>query len=80
MEDKGKDKANSRTSSIFYDVGLALSRAQESFSSEELRVFSGVPYHEIVGSHIHKLVQVLHLCNFTLFYFFLFLHRLECWI
>ena len=56
MEDKEKDKADSRSSSIFDDAGLALSRAQGSFSAEELRVFSGVPSHEIVGRHIHKLV------------------------
>ena len=80
MEDKGKDKADSRSSSIFDDAGLALSRAQGSFSAEELRVFSGVPSHEIVGRHIHKLVQVLCLCNFTLFFFFLLLHCPECWI
>ena len=56
MEDKGKDKADSRSSSIFDDAGLALSRAQGSFSAEELKVFSGVPFHEIVGHHIHKLI------------------------
>ncbi|XP_030937612.1 uncharacterized protein LOC115962880 [Quercus lobata] len=33
--------------------------AQESFSIEELKVFLRVPSHEIVGHHIHKLVQVL---------------------
>ena len=56
VEDKGKDKANSRSSSIFDDAGLALSRAHESFSAEELRAFSGVPFDEFVGRHIHKLV------------------------
>ena len=73
VEDKGKDKADSRLSSIFDDASLALSKAQESFSAEELRVFSGVPSHKIVGRHIHKLVQVLCLCNFTFFFFFLHL-------
>ena len=80
MEDKGKDKANSRSSSVFDDAGLGLSMAQESFSNEELKVFSRVPSHEIVGRHIHKLVQVLYLCNFSLFFFFLLLRHLECWI
>ena len=80
VEDKEKDKADSRSSSVFDDAGLAMSRAQESFSTEELKVFSGVPSHEIVGRHIHKLIQVLCLCNFTIFFFFLFLCYPECWI
>ena len=75
VEDKGKEKVDSRSSSVFDDVGLALSRAHESFSTEELRVFSRVPSHEIVGHYIHILVQVLYLCNFTFFFFFLLLCR-----
>ena len=78
--DKGKDKADSHSSTVFDDVGLMLARAQESFSAEELKVFSGVPSHKILGRHIHKLVQVLYLCNFTLFSFFLLFHRPKCWI
>lgn len=77
LDKKGKDKADSSLSTIFDDVGLELARAQEYFSAEELRVFSGVPSHEVVGRHIHKLVQVLYLHNFTLFFFFLLLHRSE---
>ena len=73
------DKADSHSSTVFDDAGLALVKAHESFSAEEMRVFSGVPSHEIVGNHIHKIVQVLYLCNFTLFFFFLLLRRLECW-
>ena len=79
MDDKGKDKADFRLSSVFDDAGLALARAQEAFTTEELRVFYGMPSNEVVGCHIHKLVQVVYLCNFTLFFFF-FLHRPECWI
>ena len=80
VEDKGKDKADSQSSSIFYDTSLALSKAQKSFSAEDLKVFLGVPSYEIMGRHIHKLVQVLYLCNFALFFFFLFLCHPECWI
>ena len=36
-----------------------LARAQKVFAAEELKVFSGVPSNEIVGRHIHKLIQVL---------------------
>ena len=79
MDEKGKDKADSRSSSLFDDTGLALARAQEAFTAEELKVFSSIPSNEVVGYHIHKLVQVVYLCNFTLFFFF-FLYRPKCWI
>ena len=78
MDDKRKDKVDYHLSTIFDDAGLALARAQESFSVEELKVFSGMPSHEIMGRHIHKLVQVLYLYNFTIFFFFLLLHCPEC--
>ena len=70
VDNKGKDKVDSRSSSVFYDAGLAVARAQDAFTTGELRVFSGMPSNEVVGHHIHKLVQVVYLCNFTLFFFF----------
>jgi len=76
MADKGKKKADSRSSNILYNVGLTLARAQEVFTAEELKVFSGMPSNEVVGRHIHKLIQVMYLCNFILFFLF-FLHRPE---
>ena len=39
LDDKRKDKVDYHLSTIFDDVGLALARAQESFSVEELKVF-----------------------------------------
>ena len=75
VDDKGKDKADSHSSSVFDDASLALVRAQEAFTTKELRVFFCMSFNK-VGGHIHKLVQVVYLCNFTLF-FFLFLHRFE---
>ena len=56
MDEKGKDKADSRSSNLFDDTGLALARAQEAFTAEELKVFSSIPSNEVVGYHIHKLV------------------------
>ena len=58
VDDKGKDKADSCSSTVFYDASLALARTQESFSAKELKVFSSVPFHELVDCHIHKLVLV----------------------
>ena len=56
VDDKGKDKADSCSSTVFYDASLALARTQESFSTKELKVFLSVPFHELVDRHIHKLV------------------------
>ena len=53
---KGKEKADSRLSSVWDDAVLALLRAQEIFTTEDLKVFSGMPSNEVVGHHIHKLV------------------------
>ena len=63
MANKGKEKADSHSSSIWDDAGLALMRAQDAFTIEELNVLSGMPSNEIMGHHIHKLVQVMFLYN-----------------
>ena len=74
MADKGKKKADSRSFCIWGDIGLAMARAHEVVTAEELKVFSSMPSNEVVGRHVHKLVQVMYLCNFILFFLFL-LHR-----
>ena len=43
VADKGKEKADSRSSSVWDDVGFAQARAQEVFTVGELKVFSGTP-------------------------------------
>ena len=53
---KGKENADSRLSIIWYDAGLALTRAQDTFTAKELKVLSSVPSNKIVGRYIHKLV------------------------
>lgn len=56
LADKGKEKTSSRSSSIWDDAGLALTRAQDAFTTEDLQVLSSMPSNEIVDRHIHKLV------------------------
>ena len=68
VADKGKEKVGSRSSSIWDDAGLALMRAQDVFTIEDRKVFSSMPSNEIVGHHIHKLVQVM--CMYHSFFFF----------
>ncbi|KAL0009960.1 hypothetical protein SO802_005068 [Lithocarpus litseifolius] len=57
--DKGKEKASTRSSNVWDDADLAQTRAQEVLFSDELKALSGVPPNEMVGRHVHKLVQVI---------------------
>ncbi|KAL0015899.1 hypothetical protein SO802_002968 [Lithocarpus litseifolius] len=59
VADKGKEKADSRSSSVWDDTALALARAQEVFSIEKMSIFYGIPTNEVMGQHVRKLVQVL---------------------
>ena len=56
--DKQKEKVNSRPSSVWDDVRVAMVRAQDVFGANDLKVFLGVPADEVVRRHLHKLVQV----------------------
>ena len=56
--DKQKEKVDSRPSSVWDDAEVALARAQDVFGADDLKVFSWVPANEVVGCHLHKLVQV----------------------
>ena len=58
--------------------------AQDVFNADDLKVFSGVSANEVVGRHLHKLVQVpvqiyiLH-SSLLLSFFFFFFFFLRCW-
>ena len=70
--EKGKKKVGA---SVWADVETALASANEIVPSEELKEISGVPSHEMVNHHVHKLVQVTFHCfpSPFLFFFFFFL-------
>lgn len=57
--DKGKEKASSRSSSVWDNADFAQTRAHEVFSSDELQALSEVSPNEMVGHHVHKLVRVI---------------------
>ena len=40
------------------NVRVALSKVQDTFIVEDMKVFSGVSANEVVGCHLHKIVQV----------------------
>ena len=54
--DKQNEKVDSRSSSVWDDTGVALSRAQDTFIAKDIKVFLGVSANEVVGRHLHKLV------------------------
>ena len=56
LEGKGKEKSNFRASSIWNDAELAVERAHEVITVEDLKIFSGVPSNKVVARHIHRLV------------------------
>ena len=53
--DKGKEKVGA---SIWDDTKVALMRAHNVVTAKKLKEILGVPSHEMVNRHIHKLVQV----------------------
>ena len=56
--EKQKEKVDSRPSNVWDDAGVSVARAQDTFSADELKVFSGVPADDVARHHLHKLVQV----------------------
>ena len=66
---KGKEKVGT---SVWADAGTALARANEVLTPKELKETSGVPSHEMVSCHVHKLVQVISFFFFSFFFFFFF--------
>ena len=55
---KGKEKIGS---SVWFDVEMAMDRANELLTPREMNEISSVSFHEMVSCHIHKLVQLIHL-------------------
>ena len=56
--EKQKEKVDSRPSSVWDDAGVSVARAQDTFSADELKVFSRVPADDVVRRHLYKLLQV----------------------
>ena len=67
--EKQKEKVDSRPSCVWDDVGVSVARAQETFSADELKVFSGVLADDVARRHLRKLMQV------TLWFHSSFLYR-----
>ena len=70
--EKGKEKVGA---SVWAEFEMVLAWANEIVTPDELKEISGIPSHEMVNCHVHKLVQVT-LLHFpfplVLFFFFFF--------
>ena len=56
--EKQKEKVDSRPSSVWDDARVSVVRAQDTFNTDEMKVFLGVPADDVARRHLHKLVQV----------------------
>ena len=73
VANKGKEKASLRSSSVWDDANLALTKAYDLFTANELKVLSRVLSNELVGRHVHRLIRVIFLCNLLFTFFFLYM-------
>ena len=78
LSSKEKEKVDSRTSTIWSDERLAVDRAHEVITAEDLKVFIGVPSNTVASRHVHRLVQVRSLCGILAIPYSLFL--LTVWV
>ncbi|XP_050253607.1 uncharacterized protein LOC126699699 [Quercus robur] len=56
---KGKEKTETRSSTIWDDESLAVERAHEVVTSADLKALSDLSLNDVASRHVHKLVQVL---------------------
>ena len=57
-----KEKADSHSSTVWSDEGLAMDRAHRIVTAEDLKVLTGVPFNVVANQQVHKLVQVICPC------------------
>ena len=78
--DKGKEKVSANVQD---NAGMTLTRTHSVVTLDDLKEISGVPSHEMVNRHIHKLVQVRHCCLYISFQssvvFVLMFMSVRCW-
>ena len=51
-----KEKADSHSSIVWSDEGLAVDRAHEIVTAKDLKVLAGVPFNVVANQQVHKLV------------------------
>ena len=57
-----RERADSHSSTVWSDEGLAMDRAHGVVTAEDLKALNGVPFNVVANQQVHKLVQVIRLC------------------
>ena len=57
-----REKADSHSSIMWSDGGLAMDQAHRVMMAEDLKVLNGVPFNVVANQQVHKLVQIIRLC------------------
>ena len=73
---KEREKADSHSSTVWSDGGLAMDRAHRVVTAEDLKAFTGVLFNVVANQQVHKLVQVIGLCVLLVSFFVLILTTL----
>ena len=59
-----REKANSHSSTVWSDGGLAMDRAHGVVTAEDLKALTGMPFNVVANQQVHKLIQVIGSCAF----------------
>ena len=62
MSGQEREKADSHSSIVWSDGGLAMDRVHGVMTAEDLKALNGVPFNVVANQQVHKLVQVIRLC------------------
>ena len=62
MSGREREKADSHSSTVWSDRGLAMDRAHGVMTAKDLKALNGVPFNVVANQQVHKLVQVIRLC------------------
>ena len=66
---KGKEKTDTRSSTIWDDESLAVEKAHEVVTSADLKALFDLSLNDVASRHVHKLVQVWGSSFFISFFF-----------
>ena len=61
-----REKADSHPSTVWSDGGLAMDRAHGLVTAEDMKVLNGIPFNVVANQRVHKLVQVVRTCAFSI--------------
>ena len=66
---KEREKADSHSSTMWSDRGLAMDKVHGVVTAEDLKALNGVPFNVVANQQVHKLVQVIGLCVLLVSFF-----------